>query len=165
MNIRAASHSDTEWMWNIFRSVAERGDTLPTCNSANREAMSIEWFDKAVMPFVAVDAGMIVGMYKLGANQPDLGSHVASATFMVHPSHQGKGIGTALVEHCLDKASASGFASIQFNFVVSSNVAALSLYRRFGFSVAGALPGAFRHSELGFVDALVMFKVLQPAGT
>ncbi len=40
--------------------------------------------------------GEIVGMYKIIANQIDLGSHVANASFMVSPKEQGKGIGKAL---------------------------------------------------------------------
>ena len=34
------------------------------------------------------------------------------------------------------------------------------------FAIVGTLPGAFRHCELGFVDAFVMFKTLDaPDGT
>jgi ribosomal protein S18 acetylase RimI-like enzyme len=49
---------------------------------------------------------------------------------------------------------------MQFNFVVSTNTAALALWQKLGFSIAGTLPKAFRHRRLGFVDAYVMFREL-----
>ena len=152
-------------MWGIFREVSQSEDTIPRSASASEGLVLTEWFSEGAVPYVAVESEVVVGMYRLGANQPDLGSHVATATFMVRSSHRGKGIGTALVEHCIFEAEASGFRAIQFNFVVSSNAPALSLYKRLGFAIVGTLPGAFRHSTLGYIDAHVLFKVLQPAGT
>jgi ribosomal protein S18 acetylase RimI-like enzyme len=49
---------------------------------------------------------------------------------------------------------------MQFNLVVSSNTRAIDLWRRLGFAIVGTLPGAFRHPQLGYVDALVMYKSL-----
>jgi len=49
---------------------------------------------------------------------------------------------------------------MQFNFVISSNGAAVHLWQDLGFATVGRLPGAFRHPKLGFVDALVMFREL-----
>jgi hypothetical protein len=34
------------------------------------------------------------------------------------------------------------------------------LWRSLGFAIVGTLPGAFRHRELGYVDAYVMFRSL-----
>ena len=49
---------------------------------------------------------------------------------------------------------------MQFNFVASSNSAAVHLWSKLGFATVGRLPGAFRHPSLGYVDALVMYQVL-----
>ena len=46
------------------------------------------------------------------------------------------------------------------DFVVSSNVRAVRLWESMGFQIVGRLPGAFQHPELGYVDALVMFRNL-----
>jgi ribosomal protein S18 acetylase RimI-like enzyme len=64
-------------------------------------------------------------------------------------------------EHCLDEARRLGVRAMQFNFVVSTNAPAVRLWRQFGFSIVGTLPGAFRHSQLGFVDSYVMFRTLE----
>lgn len=53
-----------------------------------------------------------------------------------------------------------GFRAMQFNFVVSTNAAAVHLWMAMGFEVVGRLPGAFAHPTQGDVDALVMFRAL-----
>jgi ribosomal protein S18 acetylase RimI-like enzyme len=62
--------------------------------------------------------------------------------------------------HALEYAATTGYAAMQFNFVVATNSPAIALWQRFGFEIVGRLPGAFRHPALGFVDALVMFRQL-----
>jgi ribosomal protein S18 acetylase RimI-like enzyme len=65
-----------------------------------------------------------------------------------------------MLEHSLARAKARGFRAMQFNFVVSSNERAVRTWQAYGFEIVGRLPQAFAHPRLGFVDALVMFKVL-----
>ena len=47
-----------------------------------------------------------------------------------------------------------------FDFVVRTNDAAVSLWKKMGFEVVGRSPLAFNHPRLGLVDALVMHGVL-----
>lgn len=108
--------------------------------------------------------GVIVGMYAMGPNQPGLRSHIASATYLVHPQAQRHGVGRALVEHSLARARNEGYYAMQYNFVVSTNRAALSLYQKPGFIVVGTLPNAFRYQDRDWVDAYVMYHVLQQKG-
>jgi ribosomal protein S18 acetylase RimI-like enzyme len=63
-------------------------------------------------------------------------------------------------EHCLIEARRLGFRAMQFNFVVSTNESAVHLWQDLGFKIIGTLPGAFRHSEKGYVDVYVMFRSL-----
>lgn len=159
MIIRQATPEDLEDMWAIFQSVIATGDALPFADGFGREAFQSHWFG-AQTSYVACDNSKILGICKIGANFPDLGSHVASATYVVSPDAQGKGIGRALVEHSLVQARANGFMAMQFNYVVSTNRAAVELYRKMGFEIVGTLPKAFRHRQLGLVDAHVMFRFL-----
>jgi ribosomal protein S18 acetylase RimI-like enzyme len=101
-----------------------------------------------------------VGTYILKPNQPALGSHVANAAFMVLPAARGSGVGRGMGEHCLAEGRRLGFRAMQFNFVVSTNEAAVRLWQQLGFHIVGTLAEAFRHSQLGFVDAYVMFRML-----
>jgi len=164
MEIRQATTTDLDAMWDIFRSVIAVGDALPFSDDFDRETFQSHWFGSQ-KSYVAVAGSDVLGMYKFGANYPGLGAHVASATYVVHPSAQGKGIGRALVQRSLAQARSDGFMAMQFNYVVSSNVPAVELYRKLGFTIAGTLPKAFRHQQLGFVDAYVMYRFLQPQDT
>ena len=56
-----------------------------------------------------------------------------------------------------------GFRAMQFNLVVSTNNGAVSLWQKLGYTIAGTLPEAFKHSKHGFVDAFVMYKQLERA--
>jgi ribosomal protein S18 acetylase RimI-like enzyme len=53
---------------------------------------------------------------------------------------------------------------MQFNLVGVTNVDAVHLWKKLGFQIVGTLPKAFRHRQLGYVDAHVMSKKLPPGG-
>jgi ribosomal protein S18 acetylase RimI-like enzyme len=105
----------------------------------------------------------VIGTYKLKPNQPGLGNHVCNCGYVVSPHARGRGIASALCEHSQTEAQTMGYLAMQFNLVVSSNEVAVRLWQKLGFRIIGTLPGAFRHSQLGFVDAYVMYKHLAAA--
>jgi ribosomal protein S18 acetylase RimI-like enzyme len=80
---------------------------------------------------------------------------------MVAPSYSGRGVGRRMGIHALREARLKGFLGMQFNFVVSTNTAAVALWRSLGFAIVGTLPKAFRHRDLGYVDAYVMYRALE----
>lgn len=164
MHIRQATSDDLNAMWEIFQSIIEAGDTLPFSDDFTREEFHGHWLSSQTS-YVAITEAGVVGMYKVGANYPGRGAHIASATYMVSPERQGRGIGRALVNDSLARARNSGFIAMQFNYVVSTNVQAIELYKKLGFVIAGTLQKAFQHKKLGLVDAYVMFQFLQPQGT
>ncbi len=151
-------------MWDIFHALIAQGDTYPFPPDADFDTCRNYWFAPGVKTFVAVMGGRLLGMYKLVANQIGLGAHVANASFMVSPTAQGVGVGKMMGQHCLDQARADGFLAMQFNYVVSTNLAAVTLWKKLGFSIVGTLPKAYQHQRLGYVDAYVMYQVLvEPA--
>ncbi len=160
LRIRPALYVDFEAIWPIFRAVVATGTTYLFSPDTPREDAFDYWFGAGVTCYVVEDDGRVVGMYKLVRNQRDLGAHVANASFMVEPSCQGRGAGRAMALHCLRQARRAGFAAMQFNFVVSTNTAAVALWRALGFEVVGTLPRAFQHRQLGYVDAYVMHRFL-----
>lgn len=160
MNIRRAVESDFPDMWPIFHEVVASETTYVFAADTSYEDAFAYWFARPVTSYVAEGQGKIVAMYKLVQNQRDLGGHVANASFMVHSSCSGKGIGRLLGTHCLQEAKKAGYLAIQFNFVVSTNTAAVALWKKLGFSIVGTLPKVFAHKELGLVDAYVMHRFL-----
>jgi L-amino acid N-acyltransferase YncA len=160
VDVRRAREPDFEAMWPIFQAVVATGTTYVFAPDTSRDDAFAYWFGPGVASYVAEEAGRIVAMYKLVANQRDLGSHVANASFMVDPAHGGKGVGRTLGLHCLREARKAGFQSMQFNLVVSTNQAAVALWQKLGFTIVGTLPKVFRHREQGLVDAFVMHRFL-----
>lgn len=160
MQIRLAVDSDFPAMWTIFHAVVSTGSTYVFAADTPAADARAYWFGPGVTAYVAEDDGRIVGMYKIVANQRDRGAHVANASFMVDPACAGRGIGRRLGIDCLHKAQQAGYTAMQFNFVVSTNTAAVRLWQQLGFAIVGTLPGAFMHQERGAVDAFVMHRFL-----
>jgi len=160
LSIRQALGADRDFVWEIFHDVVARADTYAFDPGISKEEALAYWLHPAHRCHVAESDGRIVGTYILKPNQPGQGSHVANAAFMVAPNARGLGVGQALGEHCVEEARRLGFRAMQFNFVVSTNESAVRLWRRLGFEIIGTLPGAFRHSEKGYVDAYVMYRSL-----
>jgi L-amino acid N-acyltransferase YncA len=160
MTIRPATAADFDAMWAIFHAVIERGDTYVFAADTSREDAREYFLGAGVRSWVAEENGDVLGMYKLIPNRRDRGSHVANASFMVHPDVQGRGVGRRLGEHCLDEARRAGYSAMQFNFVVSTNVSGVRLWQTLGFQIVGTLPKAFDHQRLGLVDAYVMHRFL-----
>jgi len=162
LRLRPATCADDDAIWEIFRAVIAPGDAFVFDPQMPREEALAYWFHAGNHVYVAESAGRVVGSYLLKANQPGLGAHVANAAYMVSPDARGLGVGRRMGEHSLGEARRLGFRAMQFNIVVSTNEAAVRLWEQLGFRIVGTLPGVFRHSQLGLVDAHVMFRTLDP---
>ena len=160
VQIRAATPADFEAIWAIFHALVAKGDTYTFTAETSPEVCRAYWFGPGVCSFVAMVGGQVRGMYKLIANQVGHGGHVSNASFMVDPASHGLGIGKSMGLHCLEQARAAGYLAMQFNFVVSTNTGAVALWKKLGFEIVGTLPKAYRHSEVGLVDAYVMYQAL-----
>ena len=160
LQIRLAINADRDAIWQIFQSTVKRGDTYVFDPVISKGEALAYWLSPANQTFVAVSEEQVLGTYILRPNQPGLGAHVANAAFMVNPKVRRSGIGRRMGEHALATAQSVGYRAMQFNFVVSTNKHAIALWKKLGFEVVGKLPRAFQHRELGFVDALVMYREL-----
>ncbi len=160
MDIIPATPDHAEKIWAIFHEVVAAGDTYVFDPNISREEALSYWLSPGVHTFVAVEGDSVCGTYILKKNQAGLGSHVANAAYMVPSSTRGRGIGSLMCAHSLDQARSLGFTAMQFNLVVSTNAAAVSLWKKHGFRIVGTLPKVFRHAKFGEVDAFVMHRFL-----
>jgi ribosomal protein S18 acetylase RimI-like enzyme len=176
MTIRPARDADWDRMRAIFYAVVATGTSYVFASDTSDDDARAYWLGPGISTWVAEDKDeghgdgegeadrdderRILGMYKLIPNRRDRGSHIGNASFMVDPNSQGRRVGETLGRHCLREAKRAGFLAIQYNFVVSTNTAAVRLWRKLGFDIVGTLPRAFRHEELGLVDAYVMYRLL-----
>jgi len=158
--IREAQAGDAEGLWRVLEPVVRDGATYPVEPDTDRGAIFAYWFAPDKTVFVAERAGEIVGTYYLKPNSTGPGAHVVNAGYMVRPDSRGTGIGKAMTSDSFERARRLDFHAMQFNLVVATNEAAIHLYRGLGMSEVGRLPQAFRHKDLGLVDAIVMYRLL-----
>lgn len=145
----------------MLRATLASGDTYAFAPDSSEEDIFNLWVQAPLATYVAcLDDGSIVGTYFLKANQPGLGSHVCNCGYVVAPCARGQGVASAMCVHSQQEALAQGFRAMQFNLVVATNETAVRLWQRLGFQIVGTLPAAFRHLQLGYVDAHVMYKQL-----
>jgi len=160
LNIRAATETDRDAIWEIFHATVAPGDAFVYHPNTPREEAEAYWFANGTRTYVAEQDGRVIGSYILRPNRPGLGDHVSNAGFMVAPGARGGGIGRRMAEHAMREARRLGYRAMQFNFVISTNESAVRLWQDLGFKIIGTLPGAFRHARKGLVDAYVMFRLL-----
>jgi L-amino acid N-acyltransferase YncA len=162
MTIRPAGTTDFDAMWRIFQAVVATGTSYGFAPDTCREDGLAYFVGPGITSWVAEDEGRVVGMYKLIPNRRGMAltSHMANASFMVDPGCAGRGVGKALGLHCLREARRAGYLAMQFNAVVSTNTAAVALWKKLGFEIVGTVPKAFRHQEIGLVDVHVMYRFL-----
>jgi L-amino acid N-acyltransferase YncA len=160
MVIRTATREDDDAIWEILEPVLRAGETYTLPQEMSRNDALAYWLSPEHEVFVAENEGAILGTYYLQANQRGGGGHVANCGYMTAQQAAGRGVARAMCLHSLAVARQRGFRAMQFNFVVSTNERAVHLWTSLGFATVGRLPGAFLHSTLGYVDALVMYRAL-----
>jgi L-amino acid N-acyltransferase YncA len=161
LQIRPFEPADWRAVWALLEPVFRAGETFPHDPAISETEARVAWVEQSQAVMVAVNAaGAVVGTYYLRPNSLALGAHVANAGYVVAEHCRRQGIGSRLCQHSLQAARGLGFRAMQFNLVVSTNTAGIRCWQRNGFEVVGTLPGAFRHRQLGFVDALVMVQGL-----
>src|SRR5450759_3322955 len=160
ITIRSAMQSDDESIWRVIEPVLRAGETYPLPRDISRTDALMYWRAPGHEVVVAEDGGQIVGTYYLRSNNRGGGSHVANCGYIVATDASRRGVARAMCADSLERARGRGFTAMQFNFVISSNERAVSLWQSCGFAIVGALPGAFAHPTHGLVDAYVMYRKL-----
>ena len=164
MLIREATDDDWPAIYPIFAAVTTEGTTYAYPAGLSSDEARALWTGQGRV-VVAVDGddeadGAVLGTATMGPNRAGRGAHVATASFMVSADARGRGVGRALGRHLLAWASAEGFRAVQFNAVVETNSAAVTLWRSLGFAVVGTVPEAFDHPQQGLVGLHVMHRFL-----
>ncbi|ALE94117.1 GCN5 family acetyltransferase [Arthrobacter alpinus] len=178
MLIRQATATDWPGIWALMEPIIRAGETYTFATDSSEEFMQSQWLPaeslvhdggacaRVCRSYVLTEetggtsAPMIVATAQLHPNFPGAGSHIANASFMVHPNHGGKGYGRLLAHHVLNAAFADGYKAMVFNAVVESNAAAVRLWQSLGFEILATIPGAFEHPVHGPVGLHLMYKAL-----
>ncbi|WP_353951596.1 GNAT family N-acetyltransferase [Knoellia sp. S7-12] len=163
MSIREITEPEWVEFFPTFTEVVDSGETYAFPAGLSIDDARGWWLESPPgVTVVAIDeeTGAVLGSAKTGPNRPGRGSHVATASFMVASAARGRGVGRALGEWVLAWAREQGYAAMQFNAVVETNVAAVTLWQKLGFSIIGTVPEAFDSREHGRVGLHVMHRYL-----
>ncbi|NNF97327.1 MAG: GNAT family N-acetyltransferase [Halobacteria archaeon] len=162
MDIRKYQETDWVQMWPIIEKVFRAGETYAYSPEITENEAHKVWVELAQETYVAIDQnGVVLGTYYIKPNQPDLGAHVCNCGYIVSEGARGQGVASSMCMHSQQEAVDLGFRAMQYNLVVSTNEGAIRLWKKLGFQVIGTLPNAFNSKNVGYVDALVMYKELK----
>lgn len=159
LHTRAYTAADIPAMTAIWNRVVEDGIAFPQTEPMTA-AEAEEFFAAQTTCGVAEENGVVVGMYILHPNNIGRCGHISNASYAVAPEARGKGVGEALVRHCLTAAGEAGFRLLQFNAVVATNAPARHLYEKLGFVQVGVIPGGFRMEDGRYEDIVVYYHTL-----
>ncbi|HEX4850596.1 MAG TPA: N-acetyltransferase [Puia sp.] len=160
IKIRKAQPSDADEIWNIIEPVINAGDTYTFAPGSSKEKMVSYWLGHDKHSYVAMLDGKIAGTFIMKDNQPGLGSHIANASYMVHPDYAGRGLGKAMGEFSIMEAKHLNYHAMQFNIVIKTNESAVALWKKLGFEIIGEIPDAFNHIRYGLTNAYIMYRKL-----
>ena len=161
IRIREYTKEDVEEAVKIWNQVVEDGVAFPQEENLTKESGDA-FFKEQTYTGVAEngETGEIVGLYILHPNNVGRCGHICNASYAVRKDVRGAHIGEKLVLDCIKMAKEKGFRVLQFNAVVASNVHALHLYERIGFTKLGVIPGGFRMPDGHYEDIIPHYYVL-----
>lgn len=160
LSLRKAKPEDYSGIWKVLEPIIREGTTYVFSSDSSETKMMEYWLAEDKQTYVAELEEEIVGTFYLKANQPDRGSHVVNAGYMVSSEAAGQGIGKAMAEFSFVEAKRLGFGAMQFNYVVKTNTVAVNLWKKLGFQVVGEIPEAFDHPVFGLTNVYVMHRKL-----
>jgi RimJ/RimL family protein N-acetyltransferase len=159
--VRRACPEDAEGILRLFEAVAAERRYILSEPPIDRERRRQRFLDGLQSDegsrFVAEAESEVVGdlaVHRRGTGPATIGMGVAAAW-------RGRGVGTALIEACVDWAREEGVHKLSLE-VFPWNEAAIALYRKFGFVEEGRLRSHYRRQSGELWDVLVMGLVLEP---
>ena len=142
--LKQLTEKELEQAMDIWNVVVEDGVAFPQLELLDLDT-GRAFFQQQSYTGVAIDSetGEVAGMYILHPNNVGRCGHICNASYAVRKDMRGKHIGELLVTDCMEKGKELGFKILQFNAVVKSNVSALALYKKLGFTQLGVIPEGF----------------------
>ena len=159
--IREYKEKDLTEMIHIWNEIVEEGNAFPQEELLDIES-GADFFAEQPYTGVASDpqTGKIYGLYILHPNNIGRCGHICNASYAVSSQSRGLHIGEKLVLDCIEKGREHGFAVLQFNAVVATNIHARHLYERLGFIQLGTIQKGFRMKDGHYEDICPYYRVL-----
>ena len=155
IQIAAYKQTDIEQAILIWNEIVTEGIAFPQTEPLTQESGDVFFSAQSYTGIARDDAlGEMLGLYILHPNNVGRCGHICNASYAVHQSMRGRGVGEALVIDCIQQAKTIGFRILQFNAVVKTNASALHLYKKLGFVQLGVIPGGFRLDDGTYEDII-----------
>ena len=147
---------------NIWNEVVREGIAFPQLEELTGQTAG-EFFSEQSYTGIAEDGetGEVVGLYILHPNNVGRCGHICNTSYAVKSGKRGLHIGEQLVKDSLSVGARLGFRILQFNAVVASNIHALHLYKRLGFTQLGRIPQGFLMKDGHYEDIILHYIVLR----
>ena len=157
--VRRCEPEDYEAVHRVYSSPRAMAGTLglPFSSAQSvREELARE--RDGSFPVVACVGGEVVGQLTLSVYTNPRTRHAGHFGIAVRDDWQGKGVGKALMEACLDLAdNRLGLSRLDLRVYVD-NTPAIALYKKFGFEIEGTHK-RFAFRDGAYVDAYVMARL------
>lgn len=165
--VEAARESDAEALAALHREVLAEGRTFVTELEEHRDspALKAEWLralhrEVHCKVLVARREGRVLGYLVAEGGGRRRTRHVARLELFVWAEARGLGVGSALMQACLDWAEESPVLRKLSLAVLAHNTRAIRLYERFGFVVEGRRVGEYRLADGTEWDDLLMARAV-----
>ena len=155
IEIRRYEKKDKNEAMAIWKAVVREGIAFPQDEELTGETADTFFMSQSYTG-IAVDseANEIVGLYILHPNNVGRCGHICNTSYAVKEGKRGLHIGEQLVKDSLKMGARLGFRILQFNAVVATNIHALHLYERLGFTQLGVIPQGFRMKDGHYEDII-----------
>ena len=155
IEIRRYEEKDKKEAMAIWNAVVHEGIAFPQDEELTDDTAD-DFFMSQSYTGIAIDsvADEIVGLYILHPNNVGRCGHICNTSYAVKEGKRGLHIGEQLVKDSLKTGERLGFRLLQFNAVVATNIHALHLYERLGFTQLGVIPQGFRMKDGHYEDII-----------
>ena len=155
IEIRRYEETNKKEAMAIWNAVVREGIAFPQDEELTGETADTFFMSQSYTG-IAVDseANEIVGLYILHPNNVGRCGHICNTSYAVKEGKRGLHIGEQLVKDSLKMGARLGFRILQFNAVVATNIHALHLYERLGFTQLGVIPQGFRMKDGHYEDII-----------
>ena len=155
IEIRRYEEKDKNEAMAIWNTVVREGIAFPQDEELTDDTADAFFMSQSYIG-IAVDseANEIVGLYILHPNNVGRCGHICNTSYAVKEGKRGLHIGEQLVKDSLETGASLGFRILQFNAVVATNIHALHLYERLGFTQLGVIPQGFRMKDGHYEDII-----------
>ena len=155
IEIRKYDKKDEKEAMTIWNAVVREGIAFPQDEELTDDTADTFFMSQSYTG-IAVDseANEIVGLYILHPNNIGRCGHICNTSYAVKEGKRGLHIGEQLVMDSLKTGACLGFRILQFNAVVATNIHALHLYERLGFTQLGVIPQGFRMKDGHYEDII-----------